>query len=88
MSYYLMKIQIMMKINIFLMMIIQHALEAILIKLRMDIITRMILKTQQSKLFVVNVSSCEIGVNLKALLAFFLFIIVQIYLIMKKFLYF
>ena len=88
MSYYLMKIQIMMKINIFLMMIIQHALEAILIKLRMDIITRMILKTQQSKLFVVNVSSCKIGVNLKALLAFFLFIIVQIYLIMKKFLYF
>jgi hypothetical protein len=83
-----MKIQIMMKINIFLMMIIQHALEAILIKLRMDIITRMILKTQQSKLFVVNVSSCKIGVNLKALLAFFLFIIVQIYLIMKKFLYF
>ena len=88
MSYYLMKIQIMMMINIFLMMMIQHALEAILIKLRMDIITRMILKTQQSKLFVVNVSSCKIGVNLKALLAFFLFIIVQIYLIMKKFLYF
>ncbi len=83
-----MKIQIMMMINIFLMMMIQHALEAILIKLRMDIITRMILKTQQSKLFVVNVSSCKIGVNLKALLAFFLFIIVQIYLIMKKFLYF